>query len=49
MRTKGLLFAALAVVLAARGGPKPVIPTPTSQVAKTDDIKITGDASTPVN
>src|SRR4051812_2470181 len=49
MRTKGLVLAALVVVLAACGGPKPVIPTPTSQVAKTDDIKITGDASLPVN
>ncbi|WP_445169490.1 neutral zinc metallopeptidase [Mycolicibacterium sp. Dal123E01] len=50
MRTKGLALAALAIVLAAcGGGPKPVVPTPTSQVAKADDIKITGDASTPVN
>src|SRR3954469_7118182 len=49
MRTKGLVLAALAVVLAACGGPKPVIPTPASQVAKADDIKITGDASAPVN
>lgn len=38
----------LAVVLAAcGGGPKPGVPT--SQAAKADDIKITGDASTPVN
>jgi predicted metalloprotease len=49
MRTKGLIGALLAVVLAACGGPKPVVPTPASQVAKADDIKITGDASTPVN
>lgn len=49
MRIKALALAALVVVLAACGGPKPVIPTPTSPVAKTDDIKITGDASTPVN
>jgi predicted metalloprotease len=49
MRINGLLLAALAVVLAACGGPKPVIPTPTSPVAKSDDIKISGDASTPVN
>ena len=38
----------LAIVLAACGGaPKPGVPT--SQAAKADDIKITGDASTPVN
>lgn len=38
----------LAVVLAACGGaPKPGVPT--SEAAKADDIKITGDASTPVN
>jgi predicted metalloprotease len=48
---KGLVLAALVVVLVACGGPKPVIPTPTSQGAKanTDDIKINGDASTAVN
>jgi predicted metalloprotease len=49
MRTKGLVLAVLAVVLAACGGPKPVVPSPTSQVAKTDDIKITGDSSAEVN
>ncbi|MBB3606205.1 putative metalloprotease [Mycolicibacterium sp. BK556] len=49
MRTRALAIAALAVILAACGGPKPVVPSPTSQVAKTDDIKITGDASAPVN
>lgn len=50
MRNKGLALAALALLLAAcGGGPKPGAPVPTSQVAKTDDIKITGDASTPVN
>jgi predicted metalloprotease len=57
MRTKGLVLAALAVVLVACGGPKPVIPSPTHLLdpgvsgsqAKTDDIKITGNASTPDN
>ena len=49
MRTKGLALAALVVVLAACGGPKPVVPAPTSQVAKADDIKITGDSSAEVN
>ncbi|WP_396926961.1 neutral zinc metallopeptidase [Mycolicibacterium sp.] len=48
MRIRGLALAMLAVVLAACGGaPKPGVPT--SEAAKADDIKITGDASTPVN
>ncbi|GAY15017.1 neutral zinc metallopeptidase [Mycobacterium sp. shizuoka-1] len=54
MRTKGLLFAALAVALAACGGPKPAAPdalVQTPPVAKTapDEITINGDASASVN
>lgn len=45
---KGLALATLVVVLAACGS-SPKAGTPTTQVAKADDIKISGDASTPVN
>src|SRR4051794_39112497 len=56
MRIRGLALATLVVVLAAcGGGPKPGVAQiakpgdPNTQSAKTDDIKITGDASTGVN
>jgi predicted metalloprotease len=55
MRTRGLVVAVLAVVLAACGGPKPVVPTPTNiagpGTAKPapGDITITGDSSAEVN
>ena len=51
MRSRLLPLAAAAVLLAACGGPKPVVPTPSSGAAPTQnsDITIHGDASTPVN
>ena len=55
MRTKGLLFAALAVSLAACGGPKPAAPS-TQPLANGGggsviggDVAINGDSSAPVN
>ena len=51
MRIRVLPLAAAAVLLAACGGPKPVVPTPASGTPQTpnSDITINGDASTPVN
>jgi len=51
MRTRVLSLAAAALLLAACGGPKPVVPTPASGTPPTqnNDITINGDASTPVN
>ena len=51
MRSRLLPLAAAAVLLAACAGPKPVVPTPSSGAAPTQnsDITIHGDASTPVN
>ena len=49
MRNHVLPIAALALVLVACGGPKTVLATPTSAAPKSSDIKITGDASNPVN
>ena len=52
MRTQVLPIAALAAMLVACGGSKPVAATPKSEAAPTtasSDISIHGDASTPVN
>ncbi len=50
MRTRVLPLVAAAVLLAACGGPKPVVPTPASGPPQSNgDITINGDASTPVN
>jgi hypothetical protein len=50
MRVRVLPLAAAAVLLAACGGPKPVVPTPASGSPQNNsDITIHGDASTPVN
>ena len=51
MRTRVLPLVAAAVLLAACGGPKPSVPTPSSGAPQpqSSDITIHGDASTPVN
>jgi len=50
MRIQVLPVAALAILLVAcGGGAKPVAATPTSKAADAGDIKITGDAASPVN